>query len=336
MKLVKIEKIRISVGSASVLGLGAIGKFNDPPTTCYIMTYKDGHCIANCAFCPQARSSNSSEEMLSRVTWPVYSFKNFLSKLRYLKSSKKFKRICIQTLNYPENFRDLLEIVSMIRNNSNTPISIAIPPMSKEKLKKLKNAGVQRVGIALDGATPEIFNRIKGIEVDGPYRWDQHISNLMDALDIFSEEFVSTHVIIGLGETEREVIELIDRLHSLKILISLFAFTPIKGTRFEHKSQPSLFSFRKLQLGRYLIVNKDKNAKDFTFNLKGELVNFNINKTELHDIIYNTDAFLTSGCPGCNRPYYTSKPSGPIYNYPRMLNEFEKQEIYKLLVNKVN
>lgn len=336
MKLVNIEKIRVSVGSASVLGLGTIAKFKDPPTTCYIMTYKDRHCIANCGFCPQARSSHSSEEMLSRVNWPVYSFKNFLSKLKYLQPSKKFRRICIQTLNYPENFIDLIEIITQIRNNTDIPISVAIPPMSKEKLKKLKTVGVQRVGIALDGATPEVFNKIKGSEVNGPYRWNQHIKKLMEALKIFSEGFVSTHIIIGLGETEQEVIERIGELHSLKILVSLFAFTPIKGTRFESKSQPSLLSFRKLQLGRYLIVNEDKKLKDFNFSVKGNLVNFNINRRELQNIVYNTDAFLTSGCPGCNRPYYTSKPSGPIYNYPRMLNEYEKQEIYELLLIGVN
>ncbi|MCW3977503.1 MAG: radical SAM protein, partial [Candidatus Bathyarchaeota archaeon] len=25
----------------------------------------------------------------------------------------------------------------------------------------------------------------------------------------------------------------------------------------------------------------------------------------------------TSGCPGCNRPYYNERPGGPLYNYPR-------------------
>ncbi|MFX1570316.1 MAG: radical SAM protein [Promethearchaeota archaeon] len=331
-----IEKIRVSVGSASVLGLGKIAKFKDPPTTCYIMTYKDGHCIANCGFCPQARSSNSPEEMLSRVNWPIYVFQDFLSRLKYLKSSKKFKRICIQTLNYPENFTDLIEIVTQIKHNTDIPISVAIPPMSKEKLKKLNTIGVERAGIALDGATPKVFDKVKGTDVNGPYRWDQHIEKLIEALTIFSEGFVSTHIIIGIGETEKEVIERIFELNRLKILVSLFAFTPIKGTRFESRHQPPLLSFRKLQLGRYLVVNEDKELKDFTFNMKGNIINFNINKRELQNIVYNTDAFLTSGCPGCNRPYYTSKPSGPIYNYPRMLNENEKQEIYKLLINEVN
>jgi biotin synthase len=333
---VKVEKIRVSIGSASVLGLGSRVKFKDPPTTCYLMTYKEGHCNANCGFCPQAKSSKSSEEMLSRVTWPIFPFKDYLTKLKYLQPSNQFKRICIQTLNYPENFNHLMEIITQIRHNIKIPISVAIPPMSKDKLKELKLAGVQRVGIALDGTTPEIFNKIKGDDINGPYKWDQHFQKLVEALDIFSEGFVSTHLIIGLGEKEKEVIFRIEELHNLRILVSLFAFTPIKGTKFEDISQPSLLNFRKLQLGRYLIVYKEKDRRDFTFNTKGNIVRFNIGKKELKDIINDTDAFLTSGCPGCNRPYYTSKPSGPIYNYPRKVRERENEEIYNLLNGFVN
>ncbi|HDI74230.1 MAG TPA: hypothetical protein ENF57_04430 [Candidatus Korarchaeota archaeon] len=28
------------------------------------------------------------------------------------------------------------------------------------------------------------------------------------------------------------------------------------------------------------------------------------------------EAFLTSGCPSCNRPFYNERPRGPIYNFP--------------------
>jgi len=325
------KKIRISVGSASVLGLGLLPKFKNPPTTCYIMTFKEGHCIANCGFCPQARSSKSSVEKLSRVNWPIFTFKDFLTKLKYMPFSKKFERICIQTLNYPENFNDLIEIVTQIKIYTDIPISVAIPPLSKEELKELKNKGVQRVGIALDGATPEVFKMIKGKDVGGPYTWEEHFQKLNEALEIFTPGFVSTHIIIGLEETEKEVIELIEELHNLGIIVSLFAFTPIKGTRLENKQQPAIKSFRKLQLGRFLIYNNELNSKDFIFNMRGEIININISKKELKMFINDTDAFLTSGCPGCNRPFYTSKPSGPVYNYPRPLTEKEKMDIYELL-----
>ncbi|MFX1500951.1 MAG: radical SAM protein [Promethearchaeota archaeon] len=331
-----IEKIRLSVGSASVLELGSLPRFKYPPTTCYLMTFKEGHCLANCGFCPQARSSKSSIEKLSRVNWPIFSFKDFLTKLKYLPSSKKFERICIQTLNYPENFNELIEIITQIKRHIDIPISVAIPPMSKEKLKELKNRGVQRVGIALDGATPEVFEMIKGKNVEGPYKWEEHLQKLNEALEIFTPGFVSTHIIIGLNETEKQVIQLIEELFTLGINVSLFAFTPIKGTRFENMQQPTITNFRKIQLGRFLIYNKEKKFKDFAFNTRGEIININISRKELKILVNETDSFLTSGCPGCNRPYYTSKPSGPIYNYPRSLTDKQKEEIYELLNKFVN
>ncbi len=331
MRLVTIEKIRVSIGSASVLGLGVLPQFKNPPTTCYIMTYTEGHCIANCGFCPQARSSKSSIEKLSRVNWPIFLFKDFLTKLKYMPFSKKFERICIQTLNYPENFNDLIEIITQIRTYTDIPISVAIPPFFKEQLKELKIKGVERVGIALDGATPEVFEKIKGSKIGGPYKWEEHFQKLNEALEIFSLGFVSTHLIIGLGETEKQVIELIEELNRIGIVVSLFAFTPIKGTKYENIQQPAILSFRKLQLGRFLIINNMRILKDFTFNMRGKLININISKNDLTRIINDSNAFLTSGCPGCNRPYYTSKPSGPIYNYPRALIEIEKMELYDLL-----
>ena len=330
IKISMIKKIRVSIGSASVLGLVS-KQFPVPPTTCYIMTYKEGHCVANCGFCPQARESKSSIEKLSRITWPIFLFNEFLTKLKYMPPSKKFKRICIQTLNYKENFKDIREIITQIKSVSNISITIAIPPMSKEKLKELKLIGVQRVGIALDGATSEIFDKIKGKGVRGPYNWEHHMENLKYALEIFPEGTVTTHVIVGLGESEKDILKLIKKLKNLKILVSLFAFTPIKGTRLDKLPQPELRKFRKVQLGRYLILEENKEVEEFAFNQDGNLINININKRKLRNIIDDTDAFLTSGCPGCNRPYYTSRPSGPIYNYPRKLSEKEKEEIYKLL-----
>jgi biotin synthase len=332
VSLVTIEKIRVSIGSASVLGLGTLPQFKNPPTTCYIMTFKEGHCTANCGFCPQARSSKSSIEKLSRVNWPIFFFKDFLIKLKYMPSSKKFHRICIQTLNYPENFNDLIEIVTQIRIHTEIPISVAIPPMAKEKMKQLKINGVQRIGIALDGASAEVFENIKGQIVGGPYTWEDHFKKLNEALEIFYPGFVSTHIIIGLEEKEKEVIDLIEKLYNLGITVSLFAFTPIKGTKFENKQQPPISSFRKLQLARFLVFNEDKRLDDFTFNSSGEIINININKTKLKIIVNNSNAFLTSGCPGCNRPFYTSKPRGPIYNYPRDLTQNEINEIYNQLV----
>ena len=74
------EKVRVSTGTAIVLGL-LKGKLVVEPTTAYFMTYKEGKCLANCGFCPQARQSRSSTELLSRVSWPTFSTQNLVEAL---------------------------------------------------------------------------------------------------------------------------------------------------------------------------------------------------------------------------------------------------------------
>ncbi|RLF84474.1 radical SAM protein, partial [Thermococci archaeon] len=54
-------KIRVSYGTAVVLGLKK-GKMLAKPTTAYFMTYYKGRCLNNCAFCVQARESKSNLE----------------------------------------------------------------------------------------------------------------------------------------------------------------------------------------------------------------------------------------------------------------------------------
>ena len=65
------EKIRVSIGSATILGLTK-NIMDAKPTTTYLLTYRPEKCSANCGFCPQARMSKGRADMLSRVTWPPF------------------------------------------------------------------------------------------------------------------------------------------------------------------------------------------------------------------------------------------------------------------------
>jgi biotin synthase len=49
----------------------------------------------------------------------------------------------------------------------------------------------------------------------------------------------------------------------------------------------------------------------------GKIVDFGVNQEELCTAVNSGEPFRTSGCPGCNRPFYNESPRGPIYNYPR-------------------
>ncbi len=323
-----MEKIRVSLGTATILGLTSC-KLDAFPTTAYLMTYIPRKCYANCAFCPQARESQTKEEFLSRIQWPIFPLKEVIKGFSDKKAKNIFKRICIQALNYPELFEDLKIIINKLRNSQNLPISLSIPPLDRNQLKKLHDLGVNRIGIALDAATPLIFSKIKGIQNKGPYKWETHLMTIKEAVKIFGTFSVTSHLIIGLGETDFEALSFLQNLFDLGISTGLFAFTPIKGTTLENKLQPSLEKYRKIQLTRYLIIKKLANINDFKFDEEGNITEFGIESTKLFKIIQSGLPFMTSGCPNCNRPYYNERPGQELYNFPKPLSSYELKNIEK-------
>ncbi len=323
------RQIRVSLGSAVVLGL-AKAKLDAEPTTAYLMTYKEGKCTANCAFCPQARTSQSKAEMLSRITWPVFPTDKVLSKLQAI-SAEKIKRVCVQALNYPNVFSDICAFVERLKQQSSVPVSISCQPMNSHNLWLLSESGVDRIGIALDAATEKLFNVVKGAAAGGSYRWNDQIRLLKVAVGVFGEGNVSTHLIIGLGETEIEAAGLIQKCVDMGVLPALFAFTPVDGTALASYPQPKIEVYRRMQIARYLIANALARMEDFSFGDDGKITDFGVSEIALVRIAESGEPFLTSGCPDCNRPFYNEKPSGPIYNYPRSLRPNELDYVRKEL-----
>lgn len=320
------EVIRVSIGTASVIGL-LKSKLDAEPTTAYLMTYRDGKCAGNCSFCPQARESKSNTQLLSRVTWPAYPVADVVSALKKAVEHKKIRRVCIQAINYPEVFADLEAVVRQIKQQMTVAVSVSCQPQNRSDIERLKLAGADRLGIALDAATQAIFDRVKGKDAGGCYKWDNQFELFSLTKAVFGEDNVSTHVIVGLGETEKQAVEVIQHCENLGVLPALFAFTPVRGTALEHNLPPTLESYRRIQFARHLIVSGKANAAKMSFNDQGEITGFGV-PSKVIDLVLNEGvAFRTSGCPDCNRPYYNEKPSGPIYNYPNAPNKAERKKI---------
>ena len=275
-------KIRLSSGSAVKLGLENM-KVDCLPDIIFMMT--PGSCRARCLFCSQW----VSKDRLSRVQWPEYDMEDVVSRL-------KRERVCIQCLNYEGVFTDLLGIIDLLKLKGN-PISVSAQPFSEEEIRQLKGR-IDRISINLDCATPELFLKIKPF-----YTWETHVSRLLYARSEFGPFRASSHIMVGLGETEEELVSLIKFLYEHQISSSLFAFTPAKGTPLENRKKPSITYYRRMQVAHYLVY---AGKKDFTFN-RGAITNL--------DTDVPPEAFMTRGCPGCNRPYYTETPRH-LYNFP--------------------
>jgi biotin synthase-related radical SAM superfamily protein len=319
-------QIRVSVGTAIVLGLFE-GKLDAQPTTAYLMTHRMGKCTANCGFCPQARTSKSNDDLLSRVSWPAFPTLNLLTTLATKAKEGKILRVCIQALNYPEVFGHLVAFVKEIKRNSSVPVSVSCQPLCNQNIELLRKAGVDRLGIALDAATEAIFDKIKGARAGGVYSWEKQFRLLEEATAVFGKGNVSTHVIIGLGETEKESADVIQRCVDTGVLPALFAFTPVNGTALEAKQPPKLESYRRVQLARHLIVNVKARIEDMKFDVEGKIIGYGVTYEALEAVVDSGLPFRTSGCPSCNRPYYNEKPSGPLYNYPKQPNTEEIEKI---------
>jgi biotin synthase len=307
----QVTNIRVAFGTGVVLGLWK-GQLAAAPTTAHFLTYHEGRCIANCKFCPQARESIADQSMLSRVVWPRCELEKALAALKEHRT--EFKRICVQAVNYPGVVDDLRYLVGKIKDVCGLPISVSCQPLVTRDVERLAAAGVERVSIALDAATPEVFGRVKGGGAGGPYTWQGHLQALDDARAIFGNR-VSTHLIVGLGESELEMAQAIQFLYDRGITVGLFAFTPIAGTSLADRTQPNLASYRRIQLVQYLIANGMSRVELMKFD-GGRIVDFGVVGDVLRKTIDSGEPFRTSGCPGCNRPFYNESPRGPIYNYP--------------------
>ncbi|HWJ02449.1 MAG TPA: radical SAM protein, partial [Verrucomicrobiae bacterium] len=183
---------------------------------------------------------------------------------------------------------------------------------------ELLNQGADHVSIALDAACERVFADNKGGS------WPKKYNLLAEAAKEFPGR-IATHLIVGLGETEEEMVKTIQDLHNRGIIIALFAFTPVKGTRLEKAAQPEIGHYRRIQAARYLITQGLTGYNKMQF-AGGRISGLGLGPEKLRELLGDGEAFRTSGCPDCNRPYYNEKPGGVIYNYPQPLTAAQKEQ----------
>ncbi|HUX47375.1 MAG TPA: radical SAM protein [Desulfosporosinus sp.] len=308
--------IRCSIGTAKVLGLKKV-RVDALPTTAYLMVGE--RCHFNCAFCAQARESSSRADLLSRISWPKFPGESFLQGLAHPEAKSALQRICFQVVQDKGALEDTKEWVKSVKSKTNLPICVSAGPRTLEEVKELLDLGVEHVSIALDAATSEIFAQSK----DGS--WTERFALLSEAAEKFPGQ-MATHLIVGLGESEEEMVRCLQAMCDKGITVALFAFTPIKGTRMEGLKQPEMSHYRRVQVAHDVIRTGLGRAEHFIFR-DGQLTEFGISVDELQEK-RRGEPFLTSGCSGCNRPYYNETPGEELYNYPKNLTTKEVEEAW--------
>ncbi|MGB9749447.1 MAG: radical SAM protein [Caldisericia bacterium] len=304
--------IKVSIGSTVPLGLKNF-KQNYPTPTIYLLT--PGKCLRDCKYCSLSKSSNSEEKFLSRVVWPSFEINDVIQ--RILNNRDRIKRVCIQTVNNRFSKEIYTKILKEISDK--VKVSISINTENDNLIKKIFSFGADRIGLALDIATEKNYEFLRGGD------FFKKINFILKTGKIY-EGRISTHIIVGLNETDFEILNLYKLFITNKINVGLFSFTPIKGTYLEKNMPPKLIRYRKIQIGTKLLEIGFE-LRDFKFKNNGEIVGFP--KFNLEELI-KLKPFNTRGCPDCNRPFYNERPTGEVYNYPF---DLDKESILKEMVD---
>ncbi|MCL7454990.1 MAG: radical SAM protein [Anaerolineae bacterium] len=302
--------VNVSIGTAAVLGLAEVW-MAAAPTTAYLML--GGRCLMNCTFCAQARESQASALNLSRVTWPEYPLELVVQRLSEAAARGDVRRACLQVTVTRTSFERSMAVLRAVKAASGVPFDVAILPHDLEQVGQLVEAGADHIGFGLDAACERVFRQVKGGD------WTRSLSLIEETARAFPRR-AALHLIVGLGETEREMVERIQWAHDLGIVVGLFAFTPLRGTHLYGHPPPSLASYRRIQAARWLIVHDQARVEEMDFDGEDHLACLQ------GTLPPGGDPFETSGCPDCNRPFYNEQPGGPLYNYPRPLTVGEADQ----------
>lgn len=319
------QYLRMSLAAAMTLGLKPGRFYRNARLYCInlLLTYRGG-CAARCAYCglSSKRDGKYSEKSFIRVTWPTHSLDTIIDRIG--ERLDRIKRICISQITNKHAISDTIEICKRLRKSFDVPVSLLISPtiLTRTDLVDFKGAGADKIGVAIDLATPELFDKFRGKGVGGPHKWETYHQCLADAIDIFGAGNAGSHFVTGMGETEQEMVQAIQSIQDMGGWTHLFSFYPEADSQLKDHPMPPMDQYRRIQLARYLMDENMSRAENMTFDQNGRILDFGIEKEHLDRVIDTGEPFRTSGCEGydgqvaCNRPYANSRPGPDIRNFP--------------------
>ncbi len=342
------EYVQMSTAAAITLGVMPGKMHRCGCTRCLnlLLTYPEG-CRANCAYCGLARHREADRDYADRnfirVDWPAVPIQEVVDIVAKDAANSPFHRMCISMITHPRSDSDTVDVLKTWTariDPSTIPVSILSNPttMEREDVARLHELGADIFTVALDAATPAIFERTRGKGVQSPHRWDKYWEVLRHARDIFGPQKFGAHIIVGMGETEHELLSLVQELVDLGGHSHLFCFFPEQGSLMDHLPATPRDQWRRVQLARYLIDYAGVRVEQMSFDAEGRVQGYGLAEAELEEIVSDGTAFRTSGCPGkirddisaCDRPYGDSPPSN-IASFPFKPNKQDLRKIRRQL-----
>lgn len=322
------DHVRISTAAAIALGLKSGRVWRDADCGCVnlLENYPQG-CFANCVYCGLARDRPGvpTGNTFIRVAWPLYPTDLVAEKIAERESQGKIGRVCVSQVQDHRANDDLIDILTRVHLASpTTPLSALVSAtlLNEAWLCRIQENGVDIIGIGLDAATEQVFDRTRGKDARSPHDWDQHWRMTRAARRLYGPLKVNCHVIVGLGETDRDLVNLFAQLHAEQIACYLFSFNPEPGSAMQNALRQPIRRWRRIQLIKYLIENDQVRPAAVVFDEHDRVASIDAPRELIVAAIDAGLPLMTNGCPGrdgkmtCNRPYGSYRPGEEFRDYP--------------------
>ena len=330
------DHVRISMASAIALRMRS-GRFSrdfDFGGINLLLNYDEG-CLSDCGYCGLARTRPGAYEDKSfiRVEWPLVRTDDLVERMAQHEAT--LTRLCISMVTHGHAYRDTCDITRRIAERVSTPLSILVAPptLNRQRLETFKALGVDMIGIGLDAVTEDLFRHIRTDVPAGGLKWEKYWEVVTDAREIFGPWKVNVHTLVGLGETDQDLIEIFLALREQQIFSYLFCFNPEPDSRMAGHPKSALTRWRRVQLAKHLIETEGYDLGQFDFDADGGLAHLRADRAAVHAVVEAGVPFVTNGCPGekgepgCTRPYGSYRPSEPFRDYPFVPGQDDLAEI---------
>jgi len=111
------------------------------------------------------------------------------------------------------------------------------PPRDHGWFQKLRDAGIDTLGMHLEAVTPEIRARIMPGKATVPV--ERYFDAFESAIHVFGWGQVSTYILAGLGDTAAAILETCERLVTSGVYPFVVPFVPVSGTPLANHPPPS-------------------------------------------------------------------------------------------------
>jgi biotin synthase len=143
---------------------------------------------------------------------------------------------------------------------------------------------------------------------------------------LFGPWKVNCHTLVGLGETDHELVKLFIDLCDRQVYPYLFCFNPEPDSRLANHPKSPVRRWRRMQLAKHLIEEEGYRMEHFEFDEEGSVISISGDPAEPDDIVSTVVEsgvpFMTDGCPGpdgepgCTRPYGSYGPAEQFRDFP--------------------